>query len=191
VRLLVSATRVSDGSLRIFRNKDISLDAVMASACLPHLHHAVSVDGEPHWDGGYASNPPLLELVAASRASNVLLVQLIPNNGGELPKTVGDIDRRLAQITFNGPLQAELHALGTLQKLCRTEEEAGVTPLTRKLNKLRLHKIAAEDYVDGLTHSSVLNIDSHFLMGLRDAGRAAAEEWLALQDAEQPMTIHQ
>ena len=58
VRLLVSATRVQDGAVRVFRTKAISLDVVLASACLPRLHHAVDIHGEPHWDGGYAANPP-------------------------------------------------------------------------------------------------------------------------------------
>src|SRR5215213_4502517 len=36
VRLLLGATRVSDGALQIFRNKDLSLGVVLASACIPH-----------------------------------------------------------------------------------------------------------------------------------------------------------
>src|SRR3954447_2105430 len=52
VRLLVSATRVQDGAVRVFRTKAISLDVVLASACLPRLHHAVDIQGEAHWDGG-------------------------------------------------------------------------------------------------------------------------------------------
>src|SRR3954454_21173436 len=42
VRLLVSATRVQDGAVRVSRTKAISLDVVLASACLPRLHHSVS-----------------------------------------------------------------------------------------------------------------------------------------------------
>src|SRR3954451_6863305 len=57
VRLLVSATRVQDGAQRVFRTKAISLDVVLASACLPRLHHAVNINDEAHWDGGYAANP--------------------------------------------------------------------------------------------------------------------------------------
>src|SRR3954469_25873731 len=63
VRLLVSATRVQDGAVRVFRTKAISLDVVLASACLPRLHRAVDIHGEPHWDGGYAANRPLIPLV--------------------------------------------------------------------------------------------------------------------------------
>ena len=37
VRLLVSATRVQDGAVRVFRTKAISLEVVLASACLPRF----------------------------------------------------------------------------------------------------------------------------------------------------------
>jgi NTE family protein len=56
VRLLLGTTRVSDGTLRIFRTDALTFDVVLASACLPHLHHAVTIDGEAYWDGGYAAN---------------------------------------------------------------------------------------------------------------------------------------
>src|SRR3954447_19806747 len=95
VRLLLGTTRVSDGALRIFRNKDLSLDVVLASACIPHASQAVSIDGEPHWARGYAPNPPLMPLVTATKASDVLVVQIVPSNGSELPKTSAEIDKRL------------------------------------------------------------------------------------------------
>src|SRR3954469_2001568 len=95
-------------SPRVFRTKAISLDVVLASACLPRLHHAVNIHGEPHWDGGYAANPPIVPLVGASRASDVLVVHLIPTDHAGLPVTKSEIDKRLGQITFNGPLQKDL-----------------------------------------------------------------------------------
>src|SRR3954462_13763156 len=108
VRLLLGTTRVSDGALRMFGTEEVTSDVVLASACLPHLHHAVTIDGEPYWDGdgepywdgGYAANPPLIPLVTATKASEVLVVQIVPSNGSELPKTVPEIDKRLNQITF-------------------------------------------------------------------------------------------
>jgi NTE family protein len=110
VRLLLGATRVRDGALRIFRNKDLTFDVVLASACLPQLHQAVSIDGEPHWDGGYAANPPLMPLVTATRASDLMVVQIIPANHAELPTTSPEIQKRLNQITFNSSLQRDLEA---------------------------------------------------------------------------------
>ena len=142
LRLLVAATRVSDGGLRIFREKELTLDVALASSCLPLLHHAVSIDGEAYWDGGYAANPPLMPLVAASRASDVLVVQIVPTAGAETPTTSSEIVKRTLQITFNGPLLRDLEALAAMTKLSGQEGEG--SPLSRKLKRLRLHHVAAE-----------------------------------------------
>src|SRR3954466_13221223 len=136
VRLLVSATRVQDGAVRVFRTKAISLDVVLASACLPRLHHSVNIHGEPHWDGGYAANPPVIPLVGASRASDVLLVQLIPTDHVGLPVTKAEIDKRLGQITFNAPLQKELEAIGMMKKLVSKQGEP-TSRLGRKIDSLQ------------------------------------------------------
>ena len=178
VRLLVSATRVQDGAVRVFRTKAISLEVVLASACLPRLHHSVDIHGEAHWDGGYAANPPVIPLVGASRASDVLLVQLIPTDHAGLPVTKSEIDKRLGQITFNAPLQKELEAIGMMKKLVRKEGEP-TSRLGRKIDSLQLHYLSAENYVDGLSQASVLNTKWDFLSHLRGRGRVAADTWLA------------
>src|SRR3954452_11824947 len=178
VRLLVSATRVQDGAVRVFRTKAISLDVVLASACLPRLHHSVSIHGEAHWDGGYAANPPVIPLVGASRTSDVLLVQLIPTDHVGLPVTKSEIDKRLGQITFNAPLQKELEAIGMMKKLVSKQGEP-TSRLGRKIDSLQLHHLSAENYVDGLSQASVLNTKWDFLSHWRDRGREAADGWLS------------
>jgi NTE family protein len=50
LKLLIATTRVRDGRLRIFREKAITFDVILASTCLPVLHHAVSIDGEAYWE---------------------------------------------------------------------------------------------------------------------------------------------
>src|SRR4051812_11169747 len=178
VRLLVSATRVQDGAVRVFRTKAISMEVALASACLPRLHHSVNIHGEAHWDGGYSANPPVIPLVGASRASDVLLVQLIPTDHAGLPVTKSEIDKRLGQITFNAPLQKELEAIGMMKKLLHKEGEP-TSRLGRKIDSLQLHHLSAEEYVDGLSQASVLNTKWDFLSHLRDRGRVAADAWLA------------
>src|SRR5215217_642503 len=179
VRLLLGTTRVSDGALRIFRTKEVTSDVVLASACLPHLHHAVTIEGEAYWDGGYAANPPLIPLVTATKASDVLVVQIVPSNGSELPKTAPEIDKRLNQITFSNSLQKDLEALSMMTQLSQAEGETSNSRLGRKLQRLQLHRIAAEDHVDGLSGSSFTDTDWALLLRLRDQGRAAADTWLA------------
>ncbi len=177
VRLLLGATRVRDGALRIFRNRNLTFDVVLASACLPQLHQAVSIDGEPHWDGGYAANPPLMPLVTATRASDLMVVQIIPGNHAELPTTSPEIQKRLNQITFNSSLQRDLEALAMMSQLSR-EGDMRNSRLGRKLERLTVHRLVAEDHVEGLSTFSFLNTDWSHLQRLRDHGRAAAEAWL-------------
>jgi NTE family protein len=184
VRLLLGTTRVSDGALRIFRTEEVTEDVVLASACLPHLHHAVTIDGEAYWDGGYAANPPLIPLVTATKASDVLVVQIVPSNGSELPTTSSEIDKRLNQITFSSSLQKDLEALTMMTKLSQAEREPSNSRLGRKLQRLQLHRIAAEDHVNGLSGSKFTDTDWAFLLHLRDQGRAAADTWLLSQSLD-------
>lgn len=178
VGLVIAATRVSDGRLRLFRGAEITLDAVLASACLPLLQHAVKIDGEWYWDGAYSANPPLRQLVTDTVADDIVLVQLTPEAHDGVPRLSRDIARRVMHITFNGPLNKEVEALGDLIELCKRE---GVfrSRFCRKLRRLRLHRIAAEHTVDDLHRASALNLDWAFLTRLRRSGVAAAAAWLA------------
>ncbi|MFI5012199.1 MAG: patatin-like phospholipase family protein [Hyphomicrobiales bacterium] len=176
LRLLIGATRVSDGRLRVFREHEITQDVVLASACLPLLHHAVTIEGEAYWDGGYAANPPLMPLVTASRAADIVVVQIIPTAGEELPRTSPEIIRRLNQMTFNNSLLHDLDTLSSMMELAK--EQDGEGRLSRKLRRLRLHRVSAEDAVPDLSELSAFNLDWDLLARLRESGRAAAEAWL-------------
>lgn len=63
VKLFLCATNVRSGKVKVFTEKEITADCVLASACLPHLFKAVEIDGEHYWDGGYMGNPPLFPLI--------------------------------------------------------------------------------------------------------------------------------
>ena len=174
VRLMVGATRVADGRLRLFREGEVSADVLLASACLPLLHQAVTIDGEAYWDGGYAANPPLLPLAAVSGTPDLLVVQVIPTRQEALPRNPADIRRRLEHMTFNASLLRDLDVLDATP----AGEEA-----------CRLHRVAAEDFYPGLGDADALRLDWSFLSDLRDAGRTAAAGWLAgeaPQDAARP-----
>jgi NTE family protein len=168
VRLLIGATRVSDGALRIFANGELSADVVLASACLPLIHHTIEIDGESYWDGGYSANPPLIPLVFASKASHLLIVQVTPTKSGRLPTSPSEIAKRLEQIQFNATFNAELEALKYGMLL-------GATP---KLRRLRIGRISAQEEFVGLADESAGNLGRDFLERLRAAGAGAVEAWL-------------
>jgi NTE family protein len=177
IRLLVSATRVRDGHPRLFDDTEITLDAVLASACLPFLQQAVEIDGEAYWDGGYSANPPLRQLVLDTAAEEILLVQLLPDSGAEPPHFSFEISRRVRELGFNASLLHELDAVQDLRRGC-----AGrlfPSALCRKLGRLRLHRIAAVDALPSLGRESPLDTSWPFLLRLKEAGQSAAEAWLA------------
>jgi NTE family protein len=168
-KLLVATTRVRDGRLQLFRNHDITADVMLASTCPALVHCAVEIEGDAYWDGGYAANPPLVPLVQASEAADVLVVQTIPTGDAYIPITMAAIDRRLDQIMANSALHAEIAAL----------DFARAHAVAPKLRSLRVFRIAAEDRIDGLAQRSAADIGSGFIATLRRAGRDAADHWLA------------
>ncbi|WP_374572441.1 patatin-like phospholipase family protein [Phenylobacterium sp.] len=175
--LLISATRVRDGSARIFRTHEISVEAVLASACLPLLNHSVEVDGEWCWDGGYSANPPLRELAWTRPGGDILLVDLTVPAPGRPPARVRDIERRVHELALSSSMHREVEALEDLNRLGRQ----GGGPLAR------LHRISARQTADGVSFADALNADWTALSRLKDAGAAAGRRWLAGQDQE-PLT---
>ena len=168
MRLLIGATRVSDGALRVFSTGEVNVDVVLASACLPLIHHAIEIDGEPYWDGGYFANPPLIPLVLASEAAHLLIVQVTPTNSARLPTSPSDIAKRLEQIHFNATLNAELEAL-------KYGMFFGATP---KLRPLRIGHISAQEEFVELADESAGNLGGDFLERLRASGSGAVGAWL-------------
>ena len=159
--LIIAATRISDGAPRLFRRGEITLDAIIASACLPLIHQAVEIDGEGYWDGGYSANPPLRALVEGAPPDDLLVVQLNPARHAGLPKSSREIVERLNQIVFNRPLLDEWATL-------EPETTAG---------RFRLHRLVIEP--ETLPPGGALDLDWAFLSALKDQGRAQAAAWLA------------
>ncbi len=168
-RLLVATTRVRDGRLHIFRNKELTADVLLASTCPPLLHSAVEIEGEVYWDGGYAANPPLVQLVQESAATDVLVVQVTPAQDAYVPITMAAVDRRLDQIMANSALNAEIAALDWTRDVAATS----------KLRSLRVFRIAAEHGIDGLAQRSSVDIGREFISMLHRSGRDAADRWLS------------
>jgi NTE family protein len=158
--LIIAATRIGDGGARLFRRGEITLDAILASACLPAIHQAVEIEGEGYWDGGYSSNPPLRALVEGEAPDDLLVVQLNPVRFDGLPKSSREITQRVNQLVFNRPLLEEWASL---------EPEAAA-------GRFRLHRLVIEP--EKLPPGGALDLDWNFLAALRDQGRDQAASWL-------------
>ncbi len=176
IALYVSATAVRAGESRVFRTHELTADHLLASACLPQLFQAVTIDGEPYWDGGYLANPALWPLFYDPTPSDILVVNLNPFVRKETPKTPAQIIDRLNEITFNSPLVAELRAVAFVQKLIGDgllkEEARG------RYRNMLIHAIGADAWLDDLSMESKFDTDWDFLTRLKERGRRAAGAWL-------------
>jgi NTE family protein len=173
LKLFVTATAVRSGQPRVFSGQTLTLDALLASACLPQLFKAVEIEGQPYWDGGYSGNPALWPLIYDTAATDLLLVKVNPLWRPGTPDTAAEITDRVNEITFNAGLVAEMRAIHFVQRLLA---EHRVDPSHYK--SLRLHMVADDAGLAPLQPSSKLVTDRHFLERLHGLGRAAAERWL-------------
>lgn len=178
LRLFIAATEVASARLRLFQNAELSVDVLLASACVPTLHHPVVIDGRAYWDGGLAANPPLYPLVQHASAPDLVAVLLHPWRADVAPAQAEDIAHRLAEIGFASTGLSQLHGIALAQRMARAGPP-GTDDLSQRLRALRLHVIEDAALMRALDARSRLDTRRSFLHGLRDRGRLQAERWLA------------
>lgn len=181
VKLFIAATHVNSGKLRLFRTHELSVEAMLASACLPSMHHTVEVDGEPYWDGGYAANPAVFPLFNECRARDLLLVMLSPLNHGETPKSAKDIQARTMELAFNATFLREMRMYAHLQDSARELPWFRRGALEHRLVNTRFHLIEASQVTSELDTQSKAAASMRFFDMLFAHGRDHAKAWLRKQ----------
>jgi NTE family protein len=166
LNLFVSATNVRTGHMRVFSRKDISADAVMASATLPLLFQAVQIDGESYWDGGFTGNPPILPLIENGGADDILFVQITPLARNDTPTAARDIVQRMSEIAFGSAADAELRML---EHFMRRQDRG---------NRIHVHRIELRRSGRQFPADTRLKTDFDFFDLLHRAGRRAARRFL-------------
>lgn len=172
VKVFVTATNVRTGRPRVFRNAELTPDALLASACLPMMFQAIEIGGEAYWDGGFSGNPTISPLVRESDAHDTILVQINPVERPGTPRSARDILNRENEIAFNAPLLKELRMIALLRRVADAGDCEGA-----RWAAMRLHRIASPAMLD-LGYSSKLNAEWAFFLMLRDEGRRCAETFL-------------
>ena len=176
--LLIAATDVETGRAQTFRRKELRVEHVLASACLPSLHHAVEIGGRLYWDGGFSANPDLITLALESPCRDTLLVELNPRVDPLRPRTAAEISARVANITFSQPLVRDLqliaaaksHAVGLFSGPRHSD--------VARLQRHNFHIIEAGRHTGQLGMDSRIQPDRQMMMKLFAAGRADCAVWL-------------
>lgn len=177
--LFICATRVRNGKVRVFKDSEISTDAILASACLPTVFQAVEVEDaetglkEAFWDGGYTGNPALFPLFNPSLPDDIVIININPLERTELPRSAQAIQNRINEISFNSSLLRELRAIEFVQRLLAKGDLA-----TEKKSRVLVHMIADDALMNELSVATKLVPTPFTLARLKEAGQTAAEEFL-------------
>jgi NTE family protein len=175
--LFVTVTNVKTGLPRVISNEAMTIDALLASACLPQLFQAVEIDGEPYWDGGYCGNPTLWPMIHSGVARDLIVVQLVPDSTDVVPTDAPAIRQRVGEIVFNSSLVAEMQAIAAMRSVAaRGDGGASVVDL-------RLHRIGPPPRAL-LAHGSSLERSRAWLQRLHSEGRAAGRRFIARHGAD-------
>lgn len=178
IKLFICATNVKNNRIKIFSNEDLTVDSVMASACLPMLFQAVEIDGEFYWDGGYVGNPALYPLFYKTKTDDMLVVHINPIERDDLPTRPHEIINRVNELSFNSSLLREFRAVAFIQKMLN---EGWIKDEFRhhiSHQQFFMHSIRADKIMNEFCIASKYNTSWQFLCGLRDGGRATAKIWL-------------
>lgn len=173
-QLFVGATNVRTGKARVFAGNDVTRDAILASACLPTVFQAVEIEGEAYWDGGFTGNPSLWPLYHHGLPDDIIIIQVNPLERDSIPETPIEIDNRVNEISFNASLMSELRAIAFVKRLIAEGRIAH-----GQMKDVRVHMIADDRLMNELTASTKLEPSGGLIERLHDAGRAAADRFLA------------
>jgi NTE family protein len=170
-RVFIGATNVRSGMRRVFDNGELSVDVLLASACLPLAYQAVEIGGQHYWDGGYTGNPPLAPLYLRTTATDVVIIGINPLLRADVPRTAREIISRIDEISFNSAFISELAAIAFIEHFF----EPAVAK--DRVKRMFMHMINDKE-LDALGASSKMNNERAFLEHLRKVGWDAAEHWL-------------
>ncbi len=129
-RLTLGAVAVRSGRMRYFdsRLEALGLDHVLASGALPPAFPAITIDGEPYWDGGIYSNTPIEVVMNDNprRDSIIFAAELWQQEGGT-PGSIHEVVSRQKDIQYAS--RGESHTL-------RQQEIHHLRHIVRKLGDL-------------------------------------------------------
>ena len=175
-KLFVGTTNT--GKLRIFREHELSLDMLLASACLPKIHRPVLIDGQPYWDGGYSANPAVFPLFYDCASRDVLLVLLNPLQRQSTPSSVQEIETRILELAFSANFMREMHMFATATRFS-SPSFLTMGRLERRLQGMRFHMIDSSNLASLQRTETQLLAYGPFLEMLREQGRERGQAWLA------------
>lgn len=179
-RIFVNATNVRTGMARVFSDAEVTVDAVLASACLPTIYRAVEIydprtgQTEAYWDGGYSGNPSLWPLYAPELPRDIVIVNINPMRRDQVPHSPSAIADRVNEVSFNAALLSELRAINFVKRL----HGEGRLQNGRVMKNVLLHMIMDDTLMNDLSARSKILPDPGMLARMFEAGQMAAHSFI-------------
>lgn len=179
VRLFIAATGANTGRLRLFHHHEVTPDVLLASACLPTLHHTIEIEGEPYWDGGFTANPAVFPLFYECDSRDILLVLINPLRHLKTPRSAEEIRARTMELGFSANFLREMRMFAHAREFAAAQPWWGRGRFERRMLASNFHLIEANEAMSKLSSDTKLAAHGPFLEQLRDLGRERARAWLA------------
>ncbi len=112
--LLVNTVNVQTGKMAIHKRAGLTPSAVAGSGTLARLFGNMPIEDQPHWDGGFTANPPVLPLLEeVPDITDLIVFRVTPLalRAEDIPSTHLEIEMREREMMMNGTLEGELRAL--------------------------------------------------------------------------------
>jgi NTE family protein len=176
-RLLLGAVDVVSGEFKAFDSaeREITADAVLASAAIPTLFRSVHEAGGVYWDGLFSQNPPVRDLLATD-PDEIWVIQINAKERDTEPRTILEIADRRNELSGNLSLYQELHFIEKIDTMIEDGVlvGGGYKPIT-----IRIIEMARSTDSQKLGAASKMNRDPKFLDELIGQGESRAEDFVS------------
>jgi NTE family protein len=166
---LVEAVNVLSGQFTIFRNAEVTVEAILASAAIPTLFRSVRIGQGVFWDGLFSQNPPIRELPDV-KPDEIWIVQINPSASKNEPKSIEAIRDRRDELSGNLSLEQEIYFIEKINELLRNNFLANGKYQHIEVKRIRM--------LWDLDYSSKIDRNPGFIQELIAYGEKEAEAFL-------------
>ncbi|HEY9247195.1 MAG TPA: patatin-like phospholipase family protein [Candidatus Methanoperedens sp.] len=172
--LIVGAVDVLTGESRSFKNEEINIDAILASAAIPTFLRAIRIDNRVYWDGLFSQNPPIRDFIqypdAMLKPDEIWVIQINPKSRANEPKSVKEIIDRRNELAGNLSLNQEIDFMKAVNEWV----DAGYLPV----NKYKHIKLKRIEMLYELDTASKMDRSHAFIRDMMNYGELQADKFL-------------
>jgi NTE family protein len=127
--LILGACNILTGRLHKFNSyqEPMRIEHLLASACVPNIFPAVSIEGMAYWDGLFSDNPPIQPLIKRdyvginNMPQEIWVIKINPTTSDKIPVTANEIADRRNQLEGNVSLFQSLREIEDLNIMMSRE----------------------------------------------------------------------